>query len=179
MPDYLSELNSLRSLDSQVVSAIYDRYFPDIFRYIRYRLGDETLAEDLASDVFVHLLEAVHAGRGPRENLNGWLIGTASHLATDHLRRRYRRHQNPLEDDHPSGVPAPAEEVESRENNNLVRSAISRLTVEQQHVITLRFGQGFSLEETASIMNKKVNTVKALQFRALAALQRKIGGQHE
>jgi DNA-directed RNA polymerase specialized sigma24 family protein len=31
------------------------------------------------------------------------------------------------------------------------------------------------LEETAAVMQKKVNAVKALQFRALAALQRHIG----
>ncbi|MFN2152656.1 MAG: sigma factor-like helix-turn-helix DNA-binding protein, partial [Anaerolineales bacterium] len=39
----------------------------------------------------------------------------------------------------------------------------------------LRFGDGYSLEETAAVMQKKVNAVKALQFRALAALQRHIG----
>jgi RNA polymerase sigma-70 factor (ECF subfamily) len=49
------------------------------------------------------------------------------------------------------------------------------LTPEQQHVLALRFGQGYSLEETATFMNKNVNAVKALQFRALAALQREIG----
>ena len=50
-----------------------------------------------------------------------------------------------------------------------------QLTPEQQDVLALRFGQGYSLEETAAHMKKKVNAVKALQFRALAALQRQIG----
>jgi DNA-directed RNA polymerase specialized sigma24 family protein len=49
------------------------------------------------------------------------------------------------------------------------------LTPEQQHVLGLRFGQGYSLEETAEILNKNINAVKALQFRALASLQRQIG----
>ena len=49
------------------------------------------------------------------------------------------------------------------------------MTPEQQNVLALRFGQGYSLEETASLLEKKVNAVKALQFRALAALQRQIG----
>jgi RNA polymerase sigma-70 factor (ECF subfamily) len=49
------------------------------------------------------------------------------------------------------------------------------LTAEQQHVLALRFGQGYSLEETAAFMDKNVNAVKALQFRALAALQRELG----
>jgi RNA polymerase sigma-70 factor, ECF subfamily len=54
---------------------------------------------------------------------------------------------------------------------------MGRLTDEQQHVLALRFGQGYSLEETAKVMKKNVNAVKALQFRALTNLQRQVGGE--
>lgn len=169
-----SEIAELNSLDSQAVSAAYDRYYPDIYRYVSYRLGDETLAEDFASDVFIRLLEALHAGRGPRENLRGWLFGAASHLINDHLRRRYRRRQEPLEEDYPSREPAPPDEVEDRDRAGILQRALAHLTAEQQHVLTLRFGEGFSLEETATAMNKKINAVKQLQLRALAALNRQM-----
>jgi RNA polymerase sigma-70 factor (ECF subfamily) len=56
----------------------------------------------------------------------------------------------------------------------MVQTAYAQLTSEQQHVLALRFGQGYSLEETATHLKKNVNAVKALQFRALAALQRQI-----
>jgi RNA polymerase sigma-70 factor (ECF subfamily) len=56
-----------------------------------------------------------------------------------------------------------------------MNEAYARLTAEQQHVLALRFGQGYSLEETATFMDRNVNAVKALQFRALAALQRGLG----
>jgi RNA polymerase sigma-70 factor (ECF subfamily) len=52
---------------------------------------------------------------------------------------------------------------------------MAQLTPDQQNVLALRFGEGYSLEETASAMRKNVNAVKALQFRALAALQRNLG----
>jgi RNA polymerase sigma-70 factor (ECF subfamily) len=169
-----SELDGLHSLDAQAVSAVYDHYFPEVFRYVRFRLGDEVIAEDYASDVFVRLLEAVRAGRGPRENLRGWLMGTASHLITDHLRRRYRRPVEPLLEDHASGAPAPAEEVESRDHARSVQGALEHLTPEQQHVLALRFGQGFSIEETAAVMKKNINAIKQLQLRALAALNRQM-----
>jgi RNA polymerase sigma-70 factor (ECF subfamily) len=57
----------------------------------------------------------------------------------------------------------------------MVQSAYAQLTSEQQHVLALRFGMGYSLEQTATVMKKNVNAVKALQFRALSALQRQIG----
>jgi RNA polymerase sigma-70 factor (ECF subfamily) len=46
------------------------------------------------------------------------------------------------------------------------------LTVDQQHVLALRFAEEYSLEETAHIMGKTIGAVKTLQFRALAALRR-------
>jgi len=165
----------LRSLDSQTIGAIYDQYFSEVYRFVLCRIGDQTLAEDIASDVFIRLLEAVQNGRGPETNLKGWLIGTASHVVTDHLRRKYRRPEDELPESLPDLEPGPASEVDQREQNRLVRGAYSKLTNEQQTVLALRFGQGYSLEETAVYMDKNVNAVKALQFRALAALQREIG----
>jgi RNA polymerase sigma-70 factor (ECF subfamily) len=175
LTDDSSVLNGLRDLDQQVIGAVYDQYFSEIYRYVLYRIGDPTLAEDIASDVFVRLLEAVQSGRAPQTNLKGWLIGTASHAVTDHLRRKYRRPEEEISESMPDRGQSIAAEIDQREQNRLVNDAYAQLTPEQQHVLALRFGQGYSLEETATFMNKNVNAVKALQFRALAALQREVG----
>jgi RNA polymerase sigma-70 factor (ECF subfamily) len=165
----------LGRLDAQAIGAIYDQFFPQIYRYVLYRVADQQTAEDIASDVFVRLLEAVKGGRGPRTNLKGWLIATASHTVTDHHRRQYRRPVETLDDSLPdlrSGLQA---EFDQREQKRTVHRAYAQLTVEQQDVLALRFGQGYSLEETASLLGKNANAIKALQFRALNALQRQIG----
>lgn len=168
-------LDGLQNLDSQTIGAIYDKYFTEVFRYVRYRLNDATAAEDIASDVFVRLLEAMQKKQGPQSSLKGWLIATASNAVNDHLRRRYRRPVEALSESMPDGAPSVHIEVDSRERNHMVQTAYARLTSEQQHVLALRFGQGYSLEETANHLKKNINAVKALQFRALAALQRQIG----
>ena len=169
------EMDGLRNLDPQVIAAIYDRYFSDVFRYVRYRIGDEHAAEDIASDVFVRLLEASQQGRGPRTNLKAWLLGTASHIVTDQMRRSYRRPTEQLTENTLDPLAVPVDEVERRERERSIHGALEKLTPEQQHVLTLRFGEGYSLEETAAILKKNVNAVKALQFRALASLQRGVG----
>lgn len=175
LTDGQQELSSLRELDAQAVGAVYDQYFSEVYRYALYRIGDQTLAEDIASDVFLRLLEALQGGRIPQSNLKGWLIGTASHIVTDQMRKKYRRSEEEISDSLPDLTPGPASEVDQREQNRAVQGAYAQLTPEQQHVLALRFGQGYSLEETATFMNKNINAVKALQFRALAALQREIG----
>lgn len=173
--DEQSALNGLRNLDSQSIGAVYDQYFPEVFRYVRYRINDDAIAEDIASDVFVRLLEASQKKRGPDTNIKGWLIATASNVVNDHLRRQYRRPTEALSDSMPDGNTSVHAEIDLRDQNRAVRSAYTHLTPEQQDVLALRFGQGYSLEETATFMKKKVNAVKALQFRALATLQRLIG----
>jgi RNA polymerase sigma-70 factor (ECF subfamily) len=167
--------NSLYKLDPQAIGEVYDRYFSEIYRYVRYRINDDAVAEDIASDVFVRLLEAAQKKRGPETNLKGWLIATASNAVNDHLRRQYRRPTEALSDAVPDHDASVHIEVDLREQNRIVQGAYAQLTPEQQHVLALRFGQGYSIEETASHMKKKVNAIKALQFRALASLQRMIG----
>lgn len=170
-----SELDGLRELNSQVIGAIFDKYYPDVYRYVRYRLSDESAAEDIASDVFVRLLEASQNRRGPQTNLKAWLLGTASHIVMDHMRRTYRRPTDSLSENMLDPLALPVDEFDRRERDQLVRGAMKNLTEEQQHVLSLRFGEGYSLEETATVMKKNVNAVKALQFRALSSLQRGIG----
>jgi RNA polymerase sigma-70 factor, ECF subfamily len=168
------ELDGLQQLDPQVISEIFDRYFPVVFRYVRYRLSDMVQAEDVASDVFMRLLEAARNGKGPESNIKAWLLGTASHAVNDHFRKTYRQPVENINESMPDQQATPSESVEQRDRQRRIRQALTKLTAEQQHVIALRFGQELSLEETAMIMKKKVNAVKQLQFRALAALNRQV-----
>jgi RNA polymerase sigma-70 factor (ECF subfamily) len=169
------ELDGLRALDPQVVGAVYDRYQPVVYRYVAYRVGDPIQAEDIASDVFTRLLEAVSADRAPGTNLRAWLLSTAAHVVNDHFRKTYRQPTAELHDSLADPGIDPQVDVEHRERQRKLRVALADLTPEQQHVLALRFGEGFSLQETASVMKKNVNAIKQLQLRALAALNRKIG----
>lgn len=171
-----SELEGLKNLDSQIIGAVFDRYFPDVYRFVYYKLNDEQVAEDISSDVFVRLLEAIEKHRGPKDNIKGWLLATASHAIADHLRQAYRRPTEALLETMPDeGEPSMIDEINRREQVDSIQQAYAGLTPDQQNVLALRFGDGYSLEETARVMQKNVNAVKALQYRALAALQRMIG----
>ena len=167
-------LSDLRQLDPQALGALHDLHFPELYRYARYRLGDSDAAEDAAAETFVRLLEAVRTGRGPRSSTRGWLFGTLRHIVDDHYRAAYA---------HGAGDPleaAPQDDaldaaVEAEERQSEVRRAMRFLTSEQQHVLALRFGGEYSLEETAAMMGRKANAIKALQFRALQSLRRHLG----
>jgi RNA polymerase sigma-70 factor (ECF subfamily) len=181
MSDASSEIDGLNSLDPQIITAIHNRYYPDIYRFARFRVNDEVTAEDIAGDVFMRLLEAIHNDRGPTINLRGWLLRTTANIVNDHFRKIYNHpiekssemHENSkdifLSQDDPVLLSDRAEQ------RRIVQSALEKLTDAQKLVITLRFGNRFTLEETALLMGKNANTIKALQYRALIALRRYIG----
>ena len=52
-----------RKLDPRALAQIHDELYPEIYRYALYRIGDAEAAADVAAEVFVRLLNALHAGR--------------------------------------------------------------------------------------------------------------------
>jgi RNA polymerase sigma-70 factor, ECF subfamily len=166
-------LTRVRRMDMVALAKVHDRYYPDVYRYVRYRLGDELITEDISSEVFMRLLDALHKRGGPSKDVRSWLIGTASNLVNDHLRRKYSRRTETIRDDDRFTTPGNLEEsYELSDTHQQLQLAILKLTPEQQQVLALRFAGEYSLEQTAVEMNKTINAVKALQFRAVEALKR-------
>lgn len=170
-----------RQMDGNVLAEIHDRYYPELYRYIFFRLDDAHLSADLTSEVFLRLVEAFARQRGPDRNLRGWLFSTASHMVNDHFRRRYRRRAQSIDEEQLENIPEigsdPAHVWEGKFTRVQVSQALKQLTQEQQQVLALRFSDERSLEETARLIGKNINAVKALQFRALGSLRRLLGGE--
>lgn len=166
-------LEQAQRLDERALGQIHDRYYAEIYRFALYRTGRSEVADDIAGEVFLRLLDALHKGRPPRTTLRGWLYGVASNLVADHFRKAPRESQE-LDENH-AAPHSPAAEAELQLVQADVRQAMRQLTREQQEALAFRFGEGFSVEETAEAMGKSVNAVKALQFRAIEALRRVLG----
>jgi len=178
MPERELSFKSLRALDPQALSTVHNRYYADVRRFAMYRLGDEMTAEDLASETFIRLIDALRDGKGPRRNLRGWLLGTLNNLINDHYRKHYR--DAPIVRLDPEARQDPLSEVDARLDSQIrLTGALDALTDEQQMVISLRFGAEMSLAETATAMGKKANAIKALQFRAIAALRQELGAESD
>jgi RNA polymerase sigma-70 factor (ECF subfamily) len=176
MGDKEELLKNLRTLDPQAITLIHAEFFPVVYRYAHYRTGNETVAEDIASETFIRLLEAIHAGGGPQTSLRGWLMGTASNLVNDYFRAVYNKPTESLHEGLPAQNGDPVSQSERATRQETLRETISKLTPEQQHILALRFGAGCSLAEAAEIMGKNINAIKQLQFRALSNLRKNIEG---
>ena len=162
----------LRRLDMNALAQVHDQHYPEVYRYVRFRLSDEQASEDIAAEVFMRLLEALHRDKGPDRSVRAWLFATASNLINDHLRLRYAHPVKDIEEEELVATDDPTRAFDHKWQNAQVQMAIQKLTSEQQHVLALRFAEEMSIEETAAQMDRSINAVKVLQFRAIAALRR-------
>lgn len=172
--DLSSDQNLLckaRCFDPAALAELYDRYSNGIYYYSLRRLGDPALAEDCTAETFSHLLRALRDGGGPTENLKAYLYRSAHNWITDHYRRT-----PPISLDTEIELvqpgDGPCQQAELQMIQAQVRAAMRLLTSEQQHVVTLRFIEGWEIAEIAASLKKPVGAVKALQHRAIAALQK-------
>ena len=176
MKDETAVIAAAESLDQDALSAIFDEYAPILFKYL-LRLGVSSQeADQIVGDVFVRLLEKLDEGKGPRTNLRSYLFQIAYHLVVDQARERQRTAPLDLAD----SVKEDMEPVQSRTEEKMLLEELSEamqseLTEDQRNVIVLRFQEDFSLKETAEILGKEVNAVKALQNRGVNKLRQFMG----
>jgi len=161
--------------DLNAMGMLYDQHYKMIFRYLRARVGDQLLAEDLTGDVFRRMLTGLPQYRSLGLPFRAWLFRIAHNLMIDHYRQESGREMASLDEDktesQPQGEDDPAVVLEQKLRFENAHRALSELEQFQREVLALRFLGGLSLRETALALNKTEDAVKALQRRGLIALR--------
>lgn len=165
--------------DPVAFGEIYETYYVGVYKYIFYRVGEQSLAEDLTMEVFVKAMEAIDNFSFRGVPFSAWLYRIASNLVIDHFRRQPDQPSLSLEEKLVAAVEQPTEVLESQFTHQALQRALSELTDDQQQVIVLKFVDGLSNLEVAQILGKTEGAVKSLQHRALASLGRVLGEQGE
>jgi RNA polymerase sigma-70 factor (ECF subfamily) len=166
-------LSAARAMNKEALIEIFDLYSSALYNYALRLCNDPLRADQIVGDVFAKLLEQWSVGSGPNANLRSYLYETTYHLIIDET--RYSHREAPLEvvDFTRHDGQSVLLNLENRILFDTVIKAMKNdLTEDQRHVIILRFLEGFSLRETASIIGKEVYNVKVIQNRGVAKLRK-------
>lgn len=165
-------IQKAKEFDSEAWTQIYQSHYPKIYAYLRYRLRDINLAEDIAGDVFLRAVEGIRSYKYRGSSLLAWLYRIAHNRMVDHFRHKDRLNIQPLTDE----VIAESSTAQNTMEGPLVReelnSALTNITEDQRQVVLLKFFGGLNNAEVAQIIGKSEGAVKGLQHRALASLRR-------
>ena len=155
------------------------RYERPVFSLIFRMVRDRELAEDLAQDTFIKVLNNIDRYR-PEFKLSSWLFKIANNVTIDHLRKRQLAtvsldgspHAQTAAEaqatslDVESRGESALEAIESRELGSAIERAIGKLRSEYRSCIFLRHVEGRSYEEIAATLDRPLCTVKTYIHRA-------------
>jgi RNA polymerase sigma-70 factor (ECF subfamily) len=153
------------------MQVLFARHHTRVYRFVLRLLGNEAVAEDLTSEVFLSVWQQASRFRA-RSTLSTWLLAIARNKAMTELRRRHDvsddGNHNEIAD--PAADPEVAYAVKHR--GAILRKCVTRLSPERREIIDLVYYHEKSVQEVAQIMGIPRNTVKTRMFYARKKLSK-------
>ena len=173
--------------DAEALSALLDRYLPDVRAFVRLRTGPELRAHESCSDVVQsvcrEILEHADVFEHPSENgFKRWLYATALRKIQARYRhwgaeKREAARATPLSEgsdqellDRYGAFTSPSHRAIVREEVERIESAFEHLPEDYREVITLAHIVGLSRSEIAEHMGRSEGAVRTLLHRALVSV---------
>jgi RNA polymerase sigma factor (sigma-70 family) len=153
---------------------LYRHQFDRVHAYVRFRLADPALAEDLAAEVFTRAW-AKRPDLQASDATIAWLFVTARRLVADHYRRW--RPTAPLATLSPGEEPwaEPPDGQVARDDQRLrLRGLLADLSQRERDILELRFVAGLRHAGIAEIVGVSEGNVAKIMHRALRALRARL-----
>lgn len=171
-----------QSGDAAAFEALFARHRRPLLAYLRSRLPDHALAEDLVQDSFLALARNMDR-IDPRRGVAAWLFRVARNRAVDVMRKRSFEDLPGTElltgrlavQMSPEGT-AP-EQIGEGERDVALRAALEGLPEAEREVLRLRYFGDLRFREIAAALGRPLSTVLWLSRRGLSRLKRNLAEQ--
>lgn len=144
---------------------LFEEYYPRLYGFMRARVGEDALAEDLAAETFVDAYRGLPRFSWRGRPFGAWLFK----VARNRLRMHYRG-----EAARPSTTADQAPESASGSGHELsfeIEEVLTRLPAEYRDAIELRYVMGLTGAEAAAAMGRSHGGFRMLLHRAVRAFR--------
>jgi len=141
----------------------------ELYSFIYYKVQNREEAEDITQETYVKAISFLNRNDVTILECKKYLKFIAMNVIRDQWRAKKRRSSINIEDVKPEEISL-EDFSDSVTEKNRLEEAMNRLTKEQHTVIELRIIKGYTVAETAKLMQKKEGAVRVLQLRAVKAL---------
>jgi RNA polymerase sigma-70 factor (ECF subfamily) len=148
----------------------YDEHSDALFRFCYFKVSDRDLAKDLLQETFMKTWTYLQDGHEV-ENLRAFLYKTLQNLIIDFYRKKKSVSLDALQED--GFEPAFDEQslVEDRIDGAIAVQYLKKIPAPYQEAVYMRFVQGLTLEEIATITGEPENTISVHVHRGLKKLR--------
>ncbi len=160
--------------DSAAFARLYDLHLDPVYRYVRYRVGNHSDAEDVTQQVFLNAWRSIRSYRRSGVPFRHWLIRIAHNESGSLLRRRTPAIELQHDPSEPAGGPSVEDGVVARVSAEAIRSEILTLPSDQQQAVLLRFISDLSYAEIGSALGKSEGNARIMVYRALQRLRSRL-----
>jgi RNA polymerase sigma-70 factor, ECF subfamily len=152
--------------DKLAMQALFVRHRTAVYRWLLRFVRNQTLAEDLLSDVFLDVWRQAGRFEG-RSSVSTWLISIARFKALSASRRRTDAQlDETIEATVADTANDPEVALQEKDRGELLRQALTWLSLEHREIIDLVYYHEKSVDECAQILGIPVGTVKTRMFYA-------------
>lgn len=164
------ELKKAQEGDLKSIEEICGATWEPLYRFIYFKVQNREEAEDITQETYVKALSYPRRNKINPDKYIAFLKTIALNVLRDRWRKDKRRGiKVDLELVNPAET-AVEDPTEASTQRMLIKNVLDRLSEDQRKVVELRIINGFSVAETARMMNKKEVTIRVLQYRALQTL---------
>ncbi|MBN2541133.1 MAG: RNA polymerase sigma factor [Bacilli bacterium] len=165
-------IKKLKNGDSQAFDLVYERTYRKIYFLVLPILKDRTLAEDIMQDTYLKFLEKLYDYKA--KNSLAYILTIARNLAINEYNKRKRIVKNIDLDASTFAYDAYLEL--SAENEELIRSALSVLSVVEKNIFLLHNVENLTHREIALILEKPLGTVTWTYQQAVQKMRKALKG---
>jgi RNA polymerase sigma-70 factor, ECF subfamily len=152
--------------DRLAMQVLFARHHVRVYRFVLRLVNNESVAEDLISDVFLDVWRQADRFEG-RSAVSTWMLAIARFKALSALRKRP---DEELDEEAASAIEDPEDDpevsIQKKDKGLVLRKCLDALSPEHREIIDLVYYHEKSVEEVAEIVGIPENTVKTRMFYA-------------
>ena len=154
--------------DRDAFGTLINRYSDAVYRHALGMTGSPDVAEDILQTSFI---KAYHHLGEVRGRFDAWLFRIVANGCKDWLKNIRRSHLSYDEDDQPSSLTTPDEDLDRTELRQDLDGALAELAPSLREAFVMKHVEGRSYEEMADLLGSTVGALKMRVHRAREALQ--------
>lgn len=160
------------AIDPEGFKKYFDLYYEAIRAFLYYRVGDMTLAEDLAQEAFLRCWEK--RSQVKEETVKAYLYTIATNLSINHLKRNAVRLRFLSKQSKPLHFESGEYQLELQEFDEQLKQALSDLPDGQREVFLMNRLESLRYSDIAERLNISVKAVEKRMSKALEFLRGRI-----
>ena len=158
--------------DRKKFSALYNKYFKEIFLFILKKTADETLAAELSSNTFMKAMVNLTKYRDMGFPFSSWLYRIASNEVYKYYRDNNKVQEVEINDRDAVTFLGELEIEDNTNHVNHLMKCLSEMKEGQSDLIGMRYCEKLSFNEIGEVLGITGNNAKIKVYRAIDKLKK-------